>query len=225
MVVSRSPLLEGLVVPCDFAFENITRRHSKDLQKELARSEHLRLQAVLKTGSVEEKSEAKWLFTTLQNKDKLKKRKTSEDDRNERRKRVWVDVVWYGVSGHWPMDGLGPCRLPALCDCKTSECNHRVRSEPRHERTTQFNASLLQAQRLLQLRPLRLSKRKYLTLIAKLFPLGIGDATFTRSTRTPETRVSPSRHNYHPTWFLQESLSSFAFHVFRRIRGRYWRRP
>ena len=64
--------------------------HSKDLRKEFARLERLRLQTILKSGSDNDKSEARNLLADLQSKVKSNKRKTSEDEGEKRPKKTRV---------------------------------------------------------------------------------------------------------------------------------------
>ena len=58
----------------DFDFEKITRWHSEDLWKELARLENLRLQTIVRIGSEDEINEAKQLTKADKNNSKQGKR-------------------------------------------------------------------------------------------------------------------------------------------------------
>jgi len=88
MMVSRSTSIDGLIILRDFKFGKITKRHSKDLRKEFARLETLRLQTVLKYGTDKEKFEAEQLLRGMQDKRVTRKRKTSNgEDNGEPKKR------------------------------------------------------------------------------------------------------------------------------------------
>ena len=74
VMVSRSTSLDGLMTLRDFDFEKITRRHSEDLRKELARLENLRLQTIARIGSEDEVNEARQFLKADKNDPKKRKR-------------------------------------------------------------------------------------------------------------------------------------------------------
>ena len=74
-MVSRSTSIEGLIILCDFTFNQITKQHYEDLRKEFSRLKCLRLQTVIKHGSYDEGCEERGLLGDLKGSDGAKKRK------------------------------------------------------------------------------------------------------------------------------------------------------
>ena len=90
---SRSASIEGLIIPHDFEFNQITKRPSEDLHEEFSRLESARLQTIIKYGSSDEIQGTKNLLRQLKGNGTANKRKGTINGGGRERKKTKVNAV------------------------------------------------------------------------------------------------------------------------------------
>lgn len=88
VMISRCMSLEGPIILWNFEFKKITCQQSEDLQREGERLELLRLQTIVKYGSVEEVEQAKEKIHRLRVGENMRGRKRKMDEDKGHRKKV-----------------------------------------------------------------------------------------------------------------------------------------